>query len=115
MYLWLFVIDHMCRFLKQNMGLNSSRSNDLVATEQWMCSLAYWQSLRMRDLLEEVRPAWRPRFREGKRKELTPGQVQRAILRFLSPLGTPVKHPKSLYKGKVRRPTSSTQNALSGS
>jgi len=33
MYLWRFAIEHMFRFLKQNMGLNSSRSNDLVATE----------------------------------------------------------------------------------
>ena len=52
MYLWRFAIEHMFRFLKQNMGLNTSRSNDLVATEQWMwmCALAYWQLLLMRDL-----------------------------------------------------------------
>jgi IS4 transposase len=68
MYLWRFAIEHMFRFLKQNMGLNSSRSNDLVATEQWMwlCTLAYWQLLLMRNLVEEARPAWHPRFRDGK-------------------------------------------------
>jgi hypothetical protein len=104
MYLWRFAIEHMFRFLKQNMGLNTSRSNDLVATEQWMwmCGLAYWQLLLMRDLVAEARPAWHPRLRDGKRKELTPGQVQRAALRYLLQLGTPAKAPKVAGKGKGR-------------
>jgi DDE superfamily endonuclease len=104
MYLWRFAIEHMFRFLKQNLGLNSSRSNDLVATEQWMwmCALAYWQLLLMRDLVEDARPAWHPRFRDGKPKELTPGQVQRVALRYLLQLGTPAKAPKVVGKGKGR-------------
>jgi hypothetical protein len=104
MYLWRFAIEHLFRFLKQHMGLNSSRSNDLVATEQWMwvCALAYWQLLLMRDLVEDARPAWHPHFRDGKRKELTPRQVQRAALRYLLHLGTPAKAPKVAGKGKGR-------------
>lgn len=104
MYLWRFAIEHMFRFLKQNLGLNTSRSNDLVATEQWMwmCALAYWQLLLMRDLVEAACPAWYPRFRNGKQKELTPGQVQRAALRYLLQLGTPAKAPKVAGKGKGR-------------
>ena len=104
MYLWRFAIEHMFRFLKQNMGLNSSRSNNLVATEQWMwmCALAYWQLLLMRDLVEEARPAWHPRFRDGQSQLLTPGQVQRAALRYLLQLGTPAKAPKLAGKGKGR-------------
>jgi hypothetical protein len=104
MYLWRFAIEHMFRFLKQNMGLNSSRSNDLVATEQWMwmCALAYWQLLLMRNLVEEARPAWHPLFRDGQSKPLTPGQVQRAALRYLLQLGTPAKVPKVAGKGKGR-------------
>jgi len=104
MYLWRFAIEHLFRFLKQNMGLNTSRSNDLVATEQWMwmCALAYWQLLLMRDLVEDARPAWHPRFRDGKRKELTPGQVQRAALGYLLQLGTPARTPKVVGKGKGR-------------
>jgi hypothetical protein len=81
MYLWRFAVEHMFRFLKQNMGLNRSRSNDLV---------------------EDARPAWHPRFRDGQRKELTPGQVQRAALRYLLQLGTPAKAPKVAGKGKGR-------------
>lgn len=105
MYLWRFAIEHMFRFLKQNMGLATSRSNDLVATEQWMwmCALAYWQLLLMRELVEDARPAWHPRFRNGKQKALTPGQVQRAALRFLLRLGTPAKAPKVAGKGKGRQ------------
>jgi hypothetical protein len=105
MYLWRFAIEHLFRFLKQNLGLNTSRSNDLVATEQWMwmCALAYWQLLLMRNLVEEACPAWYPRFRSGKQKVLTPGQVQRAALRFLVQLGTPAKAPKVAGKGKGRQ------------
>jgi hypothetical protein len=105
MYLWRFAIEHMFRFLKQNLGLNNSRSNALVATEQWMwmCALAYWQLLLMRNLVEEARPAWHPRFREEKRKALTPGQLQRTALRFLLQLGTPAKAPKRTGKGKGRQ------------
>jgi hypothetical protein len=104
MYLWRFAIEHMFRFLKQNMGLNTSRSNDLVATEQWMwmCALAYWQLLLMRDLVEDARPAWHPRFRDGKRMDLTPGQVQRAALGYLVQLGTPACASRTTGKGKGR-------------
>jgi len=104
MYLWRFAIEHMFRFLKQNMGLNTSRSNDLVATEQWMwmCALAYWQLLLMRDLVEDARPAWHPRFRGGKRMDLTPGQVQRAALGYLVQLGTPACASRTTGKGKGR-------------
>jgi hypothetical protein len=68
----------------------------------WMCTLAYWQLLLMRDLVDDTRPAWHPRFRNGKQKELTPGQVQRAALRYLSQLGTPAKAPKLAGKGYGR-------------
>jgi hypothetical protein len=104
MYLWRFAIEHLFRFLKQNLGLNSSRSSDLVAIEQWMwmCSLAYWQLLLMRNLVDEACPAWYPRFRNGKHHVLAPGQVQRAALRFLLQLGTPAKAPKVAGKGKGR-------------
>ena len=100
MYLWRFAIEHMFRFLKQHMGLNASRSNNLVSTEQWMwlCALAYWQLLLMREEVADARPAWQPRFRDGQQKELTPGQVQRAALRYLLQLGTPAHSPRPLEK-----------------
>ena len=36
MYLWRFAIEHMFRFLKQHLGLNSNRSPNLVSAQQWM-------------------------------------------------------------------------------
>jgi hypothetical protein len=105
MYLWRFAIEHMFRFLKQNLGLNTSRSNDLVATEQWMwlCALAYWQLLLMRDLVEADRPAWYPLVRDGKPRQLTPGLVGRTAFRYLAKLGTPAKAPRVVGKGKGRQ------------
>ena len=110
MYLWRFAIEHMFRFLKQNMGLNTSRSNDLVSTEQWMwmcarpkvCLGAYWQLLLLREVVEDARPAWHPRFRDGKPRELTPGRVQRAASGYLWQLGTPACAPRATGKGKGR-------------
>ena len=36
MYLWRFAIEHLFRFLKQHMGLNSDCSPNLVNAQQWM-------------------------------------------------------------------------------
>jgi hypothetical protein len=104
MYLWRFAIEHMFRFLKQHMGLNASRSNNLVSTEQWMwlCALAYWQLLLMREAVVDARPAWQPRFRDGQQKELTPGQVQRTALQYLLQLGTPARSVRVTGKGTGR-------------
>jgi len=103
MYLWRFAIEHMFRFLKQHMGLNSNRSPDLVSAQQWMwlCALAYWQLLLMRDVVKEDRPAWYPRKRE-QRTKLTPYQVQRSALIFLLELGTPARKPRPAGKGAGR-------------
>jgi len=103
MYLWRFAIEHMFRFLKQHMGLNSNRSPDLVSAQQWMwcCALAYWQLLLMREVVKEDRPAWHPRQAKQTAK-LTPYQVQRSALVFLWQLGTPALQPRPAGKGKGR-------------
>jgi len=104
MYLWRFAIEHMFRFLKQHMGLNSNRSSSLVSAQQWMwlCALAYWQLLLMRDAVQEDYPAWYPRSRQ-QRAKLTPYQVQRSALAFLLELGTPASKPRPAGKGKGRQ------------
>ena len=103
MYLWRFAIEHLFRFLKQHMGLNSNRSPDLVSAQQWMwlCALAYWQLLLMRDQVKEDRPPWYPR-RPDQRAKLTPYQVQRSALVFLLELGTPAATPRPAGKGTGR-------------
>lgn len=103
MYLWRFAIEHMFRFLKQHMGLNHNRSPDLVSAQQWMwlCALAYWQLLLLRDLVKEDYQAWYPHNRRQPAK-LTPYQVQRSALVFLLELGTPAQKPRRTGKGKGR-------------
>lgn len=104
MYLWRFAIEHMFRFLKQHMGLNANQSTHLVSTDQWiwMCALAYWQLLLMRDEVEETRPAWYPAKTGQSMLKLPPGQVQRGALRYLVQLGTPARDTRTAGKGKGR-------------
>ena len=104
MYLWRFAIEHMFRFLKQHMGLNSNRSPDLVSAQQWMwlCALAYWQLLLMRDVVKEDYQAWYPHSRQSRAK-LTPYQVQRSALAFLLELGTPAQKTRPAGKGTGRQ------------
>jgi hypothetical protein len=104
MYLWRFAIEHLFRFLKQHMGLNANQSTDPVSTDQWMwlCALAYWQLLLMRDEVKPSRPAWYPAGTQAKTKGLTPGQVQRSALAYLVHLGTPARAVRQAGKGKGR-------------
>ena len=104
MYLWRFAIEHMFRFLKQHMGLNANQSTDLVSTDQWMwlCALAYWQLLLMRDEVKASRPAWYPAGTKPATKGLTPGQVQRSAFGYLVQLGTPARNTRNAGKGKGR-------------
>jgi hypothetical protein len=104
MYLWRFAIEHFFRFLKQHLGLNANQSTDLVSTDQWMwlCGLAYWQLLLMRDELPYARPAWYPVPTAQDGQKMTPGQVQRGASRFLVQLGTPALPTRTAGKGKGR-------------
>jgi hypothetical protein len=104
MYLWRFAIEHMFRFLKQHMGLNANHSTDPVSTDQWMwlCALAYWQLLLMRDEVENVRPAWFPAKTAQRENKLTPRQVQRGAFCYLVQLGTPAHSVRTAGKGKGR-------------
>jgi hypothetical protein len=104
MYLWRFAIEHMFRFLKQHLGLNANQSTDLTSTDHWMwlCALAYWQLLLMRDEVTASRPAWYPARANAKTKGLTPGQVQRSAFGYLVQLGTPARDTRKAGKGKGR-------------
>jgi hypothetical protein len=104
MYLWRFAIEHLFRFLKQHMGLNANQSTDPVSTDQWMwlCALAYWQLLLMRDEVENGRPAWFPARSAAGESKMTPRQVQRGALRYLVQLGTPALPTRTAGKGKGR-------------
>lgn len=104
MYLWRFAIEHLFRFLKQHLGLSTSRSPSLTANACWMwsCALAYAQLALIRHAVADQRPPWHPRHLQGQRKPLTPRQVQRVALPFLLDLGTPARPPQPAGKGPGR-------------
>lgn len=105
MYLWRFAIEHLFRFLKQHMGLNSHRSSNLESLKRWMwlVALAYWQLLLMRDTVKPNRPAWQPHKHDGQDKPLTPAQVQRSAQIFLLHSGTPAPNTRPAGKGCGRQ------------
>ena len=105
MYLWRFAIEHLFRFLKQHLGLNSHRSSNLKSLQRWMwiVALAYWQLLLMRDTVQSNRPAWHPHKKDGQDKPLTPSQVQRSAQAFLLQSGTPAANTRPAGKGCGRQ------------
>ena len=105
MYLWRFAIEHLFRFLKQHLGLNSNRSSNLESLQRWMwiVALAYWQLLLMRDTVKPNRPAWHPHKKDGQDRPLTPAQVQRSAQAFLLQSGTPAASPRPAGKGHGRQ------------
>ena len=105
MYLWRFAIEHLFRFLKQHMGLNTGRSPSLESAQLWMwlCTLAYWQLLLIRKEVQPNRPAWHPRKKDGKDRPLTPAQVQRSAMPFLLQSGTPAADTRPAGKGRGRQ------------
>lgn len=104
MYLWRFAIEHYFRFLKQHLGLNANQSTDTVSTDHWMwlCGLAYWQLLLMRNEVEDALPPWYRAKTPSNDRVRTPGEVQRDALRFLKTLGTPASNPRNAGKGTGR-------------
>lgn len=105
MYLWRFAIEHLFRFLKQHMGLNSHRSSNLKSLQRWLwiVALAYWQLLLMRKTVQPNRPAWHPHKKSGQAKPLTPAQVQRSAQTFLLQAGTPATSTRPAGKGSGRQ------------
>ena len=105
MYLWRFAIEHLFRFLKQHMGLNSNRSSNLENLQRWMwiVALAYWQLLLMRDTVKPNRPAWHPHKKDGQDQPLTPAQVQRSAQTFLLHSGTPAANTRPAGRGRGRQ------------
>ena len=105
MYLWRFAIEHLFRFLKQHMGLNSNRSTNLESLQRWMwiVGLAYWQLLLIRDTVPANRPAWHPDKKDGLPRPLTPAQVQRSAQAFLLQSGTPAANTRPAGKGRGRQ------------
>lgn len=104
MYLWRFAIEHMFRCLKQHLGLTCANSPDLEHRQRWVwcCALAYCQLLLMRHDVADRRSAWHPRYVQGRKRPMTPRQVQRQALAFLLTLGSPARPVQPAGKGAGR-------------
>jgi hypothetical protein len=106
MYLWRFAIEHMFRFLKQHLGLNTNRSPSPDQHERWVwcCALAYAQLLLIRTAVTQQRPRWhKPCDEQGQPCALTARQTQRNALPFLLNFGTPALTTRPAGKGRGRR------------
>ncbi len=104
MYLWRFAIEHFFRFAKQHLGLNANQSTQTVSTDHWMwlCALAFWQLLLMREGVDLVAQAWYPQAAAREATKRTPGQVQRVAFGYLVKLGSPARSPRPAGKGNGR-------------
>lgn len=105
MYLWRFAIEHMFRFLKQHMGLDTARSPEPECHELWVwcCAIAQAQLVLLRDQVAQQRPPWHKRTDDhGQPRKLTARQTQRNALSFLLRLGSPASPPKPAGKGDGR-------------
>jgi hypothetical protein len=104
MYRWRFAIEHSFRFMKQHLGLNANHSTQPVSIDHWvwLCALAFWQLLLMREEVEACAPAWYPQAAKRPACNRSPGQVQRLAPGFLVRCGTPAQSPRPAGKGKGR-------------
>lgn len=105
MYLWRFAIEHMFRFLKQHMGLDTARSPEPDCHELWVwcCAIAQAQLVLIRDEVAQQRPPWHKHDDEqGRPRKLTARQTQRNALPFLLAVGTPASSPQPAGKGRGR-------------
>lgn len=102
MYLWRFAIEHLFRFLKQHLGLTTSRSPDPNHHERWVwsCALSAAQLVLIRHQVAQQRPPWqRPPTCTEHPSTLTARQTQRNALAFLRTLDTPAVHTRTAGKG----------------
>lgn len=103
MYLWRFAIEHMFRFLKQQLGLTCVNRPNLAHRQLWVwcCALAYCQLLLMRHQVADQRPPWHPRYVRGRQRPMTPGQVASGTFLFAA-LCTPARPAQPAGKGRGR-------------
>jgi hypothetical protein len=104
MYAWRFTIEHMFRFLKQHLGLNSANVVRSGSPEQWvrLCALAYWHLLLTCDLVTGYVPPWQRQPKAHLPLAWTPRQVQRALHSVSATIGTPARSPRPAGKAPGR-------------
>jgi hypothetical protein len=100
-YLRRFDIEHVFRFLKQQLGWDKPVLRDPAAADRWtwLIIAAYDQLWLARDLAADVRLPWQ---RPLPPAELTPGRVRAAFRCVRAITGTPANAPKPARPGPGR-------------
>lgn len=97
-----FAIEHLFRFLKQEVGWTSVRVGSPAAADRWSWLLAagIWQLWLARTDAREARLPWQPQITPTARP---PGRVRRGFAALLLACGTPARPPTVRGKSPGRR------------
>ncbi|MGH3283277.1 MAG: NF041680 family putative transposase, partial [Streptosporangiaceae bacterium] len=107
-FLRRFDIEHMFRFLKQQLGWTRPKLRDPAAADRWtwLVIAAYVQLYLARPLAEDVRLPWQRPCPPGR---LTPARVRRGFRRIRENLPVPASAPKPSRPGPGRPKGSKNQ------
>jgi hypothetical protein len=107
-FLRRFDIEHMFRFLKQQLGWAKPKLRDPAAADRWtwLVIAAYAQLFLARDLAADTRLPWQRPCPPGR---LTPSRVRRGYRRIRQGLPVPASAPKPSRPGPGRPPGSKNQ------
>jgi DDE superfamily endonuclease len=107
-FLRRFDIEHLFRFLKQQLGWTAPKLRDPAAADRWtwLVIAAYTQLYLARDLAADIRLPWQQPCPPG---HLTPARVRRDFRRIRQDLPVPASAPKPSRPGPGRPAGSKNQ------
>jgi hypothetical protein len=107
-FLRRFDIEHLFRFLKQQLGWTRPKLRDPAAADRWtwLVLAAYAQLYLARGLAADIRLPWQQPCPPG---QLTPARVRRGFRRIRQHLPIPASAPKPSRPGPGRPPGSPNQ------
>jgi len=96
-----FAVEHLFRFLKQELGWTTVRPRSPRTADRWSWLLAagLWQLWLGRDLVRDQRLPWE----RAPLASLSPGRVRRGMSGLLLHLGTPARPPRPRGKSPGRQ------------
>ena len=96
-----FAVEHLFRYLKQDLGWTTPRARSPLATDRWgwLLAAAIWQLWLARGVVADARLPWERPPPSG---SLSPGRVRRAFGGLLAGLGSPARPPRPRGKSPGR-------------
>ena len=91
-----FYLEHMLRFCKQRLLMESNQTPDVEHEENWvqLTLLAYIQLWAARNVAQSLPRPWEKSHHKKTNHSLTPSLVQRDFYRIILRIGTPAISPK---------------------